>query len=283
MVTESNKIISTNLSQNQQTIILDTDIGDDVDDAWALATVLSYPELDLIGVTTVYGDTSMRGSIALKLLHLAGKSDIPVAIGERSINAKTNPHKGKGILNFDGTDPSNFHSLSAKDFIIQMSHQYSGELLLVAIGPLSNIAQTIIEDPSIVDRLKGIVLMGGGFVSFNNRKEYNFACDPQAAETVLRSGIPLKVVGFNVTQHSRFSHKEFNQMTNFPDVPFVQALRSLTDIYMQKRINKILAKPVDQRTKENENMLKNPFTIIVNPNLDIIELHKFRINSRSNS
>jgi hypothetical protein len=151
----------------KQKIILDTDIGTDVDDAWALATVLGSPELDLLGVTTVYGDTALRASIARTLLILAGRADIPVACGqERPLPGAPAVywpgHEGRGLLRFDGSDPQDFHPLPASDFIIEMSHRYAGELLLVAIAPLTNVAMALRRDPSLVRWLQGVVLMGGG-------------------------------------------------------------------------------------------------------------------------
>jgi purine nucleosidase len=220
----------------KQKIILDTDIGTDVDDAWALATALGSPELDLVGVTTVYGDTTLRGAMTRKLLMLAGRPDIPVAPGaEQPLPGAPSlywlGHEGQGLLNFDGSDPQDFHPLPASDFIIERSHHYAGELLLVAIGPLTNVATVLQKDPSLVTRLRRVGLMGGGSRQWRNRNEQNFRADPKAAEVVLRSGVPVKMVGYNVTERCRFRWRELTQMTA-GQKPFVAALRALTDRYL---------------------------------------------------
>lgn len=220
-------------------LILCTDMGTDVDDAWGLTTALALEKRRLIslqGITTVSGKTVIRGSIALRLLEQAGRSDIPVAIGEEEPMVGGPPplwegHEGRKILRFDGTDPIYFHPQRAPQFILQKSLEYAN-LLLLAIGPLTNIARAIENDPAFTRRLRGIVLMGGGYSSFNNRREHNFRSDPQAAEIVLRSGIPIKMVGHNVTRQCRFSWKEFDQMTQIPK-QLVSTLRGLTKVYLK--------------------------------------------------
>ncbi len=254
-----------------QRIILDTDIGDDVDDAWALTTVLASPELDLVGVTTVSGDTTLRASIALKLLQLAGQTDIPVAVGRAQALADWVPlahrrkHEGQGILNFDRSDPQNFHSLKASEFLLQMSHKYPKELLLVTIGSLTNVAEAILQDSSFVDHLKGIVMMGGGYRTWNNRKEHNFALDPKAVEIVLCSGISIKMVGYNVTEKCQFSsQKELHQMLAIKS-PYVEALRSLTDIYLQHLSEKKEKRWHQKGKLSDAKWLANPKTCLHDP------------------
>ena len=254
-----------------QPIIIDTDIGDDVDDAWALTTVLASPELDLVGVTTVSGDTTLRASLALKLLQLARKTEIPVAVGEEQALAdwveviKRRKHQGQGVLKFDGSDPQNFHPLRASELSLKISHLYSQDLVLVAIGPLTNIACAILQDSSLVHRLKGIVMMGGGYRAWRNRKEHNFKLDPKAVEIVLRSGIPIKMVGYNVTEKCSFSwHRELQPMTAF-NAPFVDALRRLTDIYLQSQLQKRELKWQKDGKLSHQRWLENPKTCLHDP------------------
>lgn len=220
----------------KQPIILDTDIGTDVDDKWALTTCLSCPELDLGGVTTVSGDTAVRGAIALRSLQLAHRQDVPVAIGERApLCGQPDPlwggHVGQGILQCNTADPSHYHP-NAVDFILEKSEEHKGELVIIAIGPLTNIAQALKKDPSMADRLKEVVMMGGGYTSFNHRIEHNFRSDPCAARIVLTSGMPVRMIGYEITARCRFSRHELMQMLQEPKEA-VSTLRSLTDIYLQ--------------------------------------------------
>ena len=254
-----------------QPTIIDTDIGFDVDDAWALATALASPELDLVGFTTVCGDATLRASLTLKLLQLVGRSEIPVAVGENYALADwvekfgRRENEGKGVLKFDDSDPQNFHPLKASDLIVEMSHRYPQNLILIAIGPLTNIACAIVQDSSLVHRLKGIVLMGGGYREWRNRKEYNFKLDPKAVEIVLCSGIPIKMVGYNVTERCAFSQRrELNSLTAF-NSPFVRALRALTDVHFQLWIEEKRSRWEKTGKKSYKTWLDNPKTCLHDP------------------
>lgn len=192
-------------------IILDTDIGSDVDDAMALLFALHSPELDIKGVTTVYGDVHLRAQIALKLIDLDGKKGIPVAVGlecpllrERDI--WRDGIEGKGIITGKETDLVPIHE-SAVDFIIRMVHENPEEIILVAIGPLTNLAVAIIKDPTIIPKIKEIIFIGGmARVSDNSLDvpviEYNVHCDPEAARLIFRSGIPIVMLGMDVTRRN---------------------------------------------------------------------------------
>lgn len=192
-------------------IILDTDIGSDVDDAMALLFALHTPELDIKGVTTVYGDVHMRALIALRLIDLDGKKGIPVAIGSefpllRERDIWKDGIEGKGIITGEETDLVPINE-SAVDFIIRMVHENPGEIVLVAIGPLTNLAVALIKDPTIIPKIKEIIFIGGmARVSDNSLDvpaiEYNVRCDPEAARFVFRSGIPMVMLGMDVTRRN---------------------------------------------------------------------------------
>lgn len=229
-------LLDTNIGFKQP-IILDSDIGTDVDDAWALATCLGRPKLHLVGFTTVSGKTDVRGSIALKFLQLAHRQDVPVAIGERRPLCGPEPlwqgHEGKGILKFDGSDPTDYHP-NAVDFILEKSEEYKGELVIVAIGPPTNIAQALKKDPSMKDRVKEVLMMGGGYTRFNHRIEHNFRSDPCAARILLTSKLPVRMIGYEITARCRFSRRALMQMLQEPKEA-VSTLQSLTEIYLQVR------------------------------------------------
>ena len=188
-------------------IVLDTDIGTDVDDALALALALASPELELVAVTTVSGDTSLRACIAARLLALAGRADVPVHAGcEQPLAAgggfAQGGHEGEGIL--DG-GPDDFSAQPAVDALLRLFRQGDG-LELVAIGPLTNIAVALERDPSLARRVARLTLMGGWMraVTIEGRSlppsiDYNLCSDEVASRRVLSSGIPIRLVTPDVT------------------------------------------------------------------------------------
>jgi purine nucleosidase len=200
-------------------IIIDTDIGSDVDDAMALSLAINSDEINLIGVTTVYGDTTLRAKLAKKLLQLCGSEHIPVCAGiEKPLlhNREVwwSGHEGEGVL----TDETiTFETEHAVDFIIRTIMENPGEISLVPIGPLTNIAAAIIREPQIVKNLKEIVLMGGVSRLGDNSLElppieHNIKCDPESASLVFSSGAPIVMVGLDVTMKVRIDRDDIKQL-----------------------------------------------------------------------
>lgn len=188
-------------------VILDTDIGDDIDDAFALALIYANKNIDLLGVTTVFKNTVARAKQVHEFFKLHGETNISVRAGIEKPLKEPIHYFEKDIKDAEGIIwPSqydhdyNHHVVSkesAVDFIIKTSKKYSGDLILVPIGPLTNIAQAILTDPTICTRIKKIVLMGGWFN--NPTPEWNILCDPEAADIVFKSGIDVYCVGLDVT------------------------------------------------------------------------------------
>jgi len=183
-------------------ILLDTDIGTDVDDAIALALVLASPELDLRSVTTVSGDVGLRARIAKKLLTLAGHDDVPVAAGVREPVLRQRSflwlgHEGKAIL-----DPSDTLSLApthAVDALIEGVRRQ--HLHVVTIGPLSNVAVAIMKEPAVIQAIPHLTMMGGalGLHPGGPLVEYNSGSDAEASQIVLNAGMPVTLVPLDVT------------------------------------------------------------------------------------
>jgi inosine-uridine nucleoside N-ribohydrolase len=180
-------------------ILLDTDIGTDIDDAFALALVLNSPELELLGVATVAGDTRARARLAAKLLSEAGRTNVPVVAGE--------PGKPQPIDQTrwaDGFTSPQLREQKAIDFMRQQLEGRPGEITLVAIGELTNVAALLNIDPSMGRKLKRIVLMGGsverGYGSSSKPDaEWNIKSNPTAAQRVFSSGVPILMVPLDVT------------------------------------------------------------------------------------
>lgn len=180
-------------------MILDTDIGDDVDDAYALALAVSLPEVKLLGVTTVHGETDKRAQLAAKLLSVLGRRDVPVCAG------RANDHKiGPQYLWAQGFRSPAIRKMSAVEFMRREIERAPGEIVLVTIGALTNAGDLLRAHPEVAPKIKSIVMMGGAaFVGYNNQPpatpEYNIRCDPQAARTVFESGVPIVMAGLDAT------------------------------------------------------------------------------------
>lgn len=187
--------------------ILDTDIGDDIDDAFALALLLENNQIDLKAVTTVYKNTILRAYQAKELIN-AYKKDIPVYYGEgMPLSKKITPFKTQfvdetgDLLNnkpcqYDETMQGEINP-NAVDKIISLAKEYKKELIIVAVGALTNVAAAIQKEPEIKNYIKSIYQMGGWFT--NNAPEWNIICDPTAADVVYNSGIKTYSCGLDVT------------------------------------------------------------------------------------
>jgi inosine-uridine nucleoside N-ribohydrolase len=188
-----------------QKIIIDCDPGHDD----ATAILYGARHLDLIGVTTVYGNQTIEKTThnALALLTLLGL-DTPVSQGCASplngvIRHGGDVHGKTGIDGADLPDPDRAPiATHAVDFIIEMASRHRGELVLVPVGPFTNLALALRKEPRLADWLKGISVMGGTTTIGNTTPvaEFNVWSDPEAADIVFRSGVPLWMVGLNVTR-----------------------------------------------------------------------------------
>jgi inosine-uridine nucleoside N-ribohydrolase len=187
-------------------IILDTDIGGDVDDAFALALALASPEIDLVGVTTCGAGAENRAWIVCRMLTHTGHREIPVAWGR-----DPQPEGGiEGQIQYRHHPAPIFNRTSrpvkesAVDFIYAKLKEQPGKLTLVPIGPLTNIARLLNEHPDCKPWIKRIVLMGGSVrVGYDGKKtpdaEWNIKSDIAAAKTVFGSGVPLVVAPLDAT------------------------------------------------------------------------------------
>lgn len=187
-------------------VILDTDIGTDVDDILALGVLLGSQEVKLEGVTTVYGDVDLRSRMVLKALTLAGRDDIPVFTGIGQPMLGLDPvywpgHEGIGLLDPDDSSPLP-ETLHAVDFLIQHIMENPGEITLLAVGPLTNVAIAFIREPRLAQSLKRLVIMGGKIntaLHGGGAAEHNIKCDPEAAHVVFGAGAPIELVPLDVT------------------------------------------------------------------------------------
>lgn len=196
------------MSLDRIPVILDTDIGTDVDDCLALAVLLGSPEIDLVGVTTVYGDVALRARMVRKLLHLRGVEDVPVCEGVsqplmRNRTVFWPGHEGVGLL--EEGDEVRFgatHDRHAVDFLIERIISAPGTVHLLAVGPLTNVAAALIREPQLAYNLAQLTIMGGYIAPWTGGgrvAEHNILCDPEAARVVFASGAPISLVPLDVT------------------------------------------------------------------------------------
>jgi inosine-uridine nucleoside N-ribohydrolase len=193
-----------NTSAQRQKIIIDTDIGDDIDDAYALTLALHSPEFEILGVTTTWGDTALRAQLASRLLADSGAKNIPVMSGVVTKSKTTFSQRAWAIAG-----PRRTHS-NAIDFLLAQAKRNPHQITLIAIGPLTNIGAAIDRDPTGFRLFQRVVLMGGSIhCGYGNPRaipppspqpEYNIARDPAAARKLLASGVPIFMMPLDSTQ-----------------------------------------------------------------------------------
>ena len=226
--------------ERQRRVVLDTDLGSDVDDALALAVLLGSPEVDLLGATTVYGDVTLRARLARGFAALAGR-DLTVTAGIAE------PLSGRPVW-VSGDEGKHFPDVGSApidpngvDWLLEQARQAPGELEIVAIGPLTNLAYAVRTDPLFASSIRRVWLMGGLFAAPRSPSpaaqaaesgapaetggpgptggrpddepaEHNFAADAVAADAVLRSGLPITVLGVELTRRLRLYEPEIAEL-----------------------------------------------------------------------
>jgi inosine-uridine nucleoside N-ribohydrolase len=186
-------------------IVIDTDIGDDIDDAFALGLALNSPEVEILGITTAWGDTKLRARLVDRLLTETRHTEIPVAEGVPT-QTKSPFTQARWA---EAGPPSKAHP-AAVDLLLEKIRQNPGELTLIGIGPLTNVGAAIELDPATFKKLKRVVIMGGSIHKHYDdlgyspdrgpEPEYNIYCDVAAAQELFTSGVPLYVMPLDSTQ-----------------------------------------------------------------------------------
>jgi len=189
-------------------VIIDTDPG--VDDALALLLAMRSPELKIEAITPVAGNVPLELSLpnALRMVEIAGRTDIPVAAGAktpllRRLVTAAYAHGENGLGGTVFPEPKiKPIAESAAKFISQIVRKYPGEVTLITIGPLTNIATTLTMDAELAGMVRSLVMMGGSLSGGNitPAAEFNVYVDPEAARIVFQSGIPITMVGLDVTR-----------------------------------------------------------------------------------
>lgn len=222
-------------------VIIDTDPGQD--DAVAILLALASPEdIDILGITCVAGNVplDLTSKNARIVCELAGKTDVKVYAGcdrpmGRPLVTAEHVHGKTGLDGPNLPDPtmtlSDGHGV---DFIIEiLRKEPAGSITLCPLGPLTNIATAFEKAPDIVERVGEIVLMGGGYFEGGNitpTAEFNIYVDPQAADIVFKSGVPIVVMPLDVT-HKALVTKSRNNAFRALDTPVGIAVAQMTDFF----------------------------------------------------
>jgi purine nucleosidase len=222
-------------------IILDTDPG--IDDSLAILFALASPEISLDGLSVVHGNSSaVQGTInTLSVLELAKASHVPVYKGcdlplvQPSLLApETHGEQGIGYAKLPApqTKPQVQH---ASDFLIEGIMSKPGEVSLVCIGPLTNLALAIRKEPRIVENVKEVFIMGGAIRREGNTTplaEFNTFVDPHAAHIVFHSGMPITFTPLDVTYQCIFLPDDLNRLLKI-DSPVTKFIADATRFYME--------------------------------------------------
>nr|XP_008383880.2 probable uridine nucleosidase 2 isoform X3 [Malus domestica] len=222
-------------------IIIDTDPG--IDDAMAIFVALQSPEVQVIGLTTIYGNvyTTLATRNALHLLEVAGRTDIPVAEGSHvTITKGTKLRIADFVHGADGLGNQNFPppkgkpiEQSAAAFLVEQASLYPGKVTVVALGPLTNIALATQLDPEFAKNIGQIILLGGAFAvngNVNPAAEANIFGDPDAADMVFTCGADILAMGINVTHQVVLTDADREKLA-MSNGKFAQYLCKILDVY----------------------------------------------------
>lgn len=205
-------------------IVLDTDIGDDIDDAYALVLAAKWPKVHLEAVTTAHGPTLSRARLARKLLDICGRTDVPVYSAD---NSEGETPQFDWAADYPYSRPGE----SAAEALVRMANERPGELTLVPIGPLTNLGRALDLDPDFGRKLRRIVLMGGwvyrSYTPESTDPEYNIRSDVPAAKKVFSCGADLVMVGLDACMETRFT-AEWQEKLAASQEPWAEALLELT-------------------------------------------------------
>ena len=212
-------------------LLIDTDIGDDIDDAFALLLAMKM-QVEIIGITTVFKNTVERARIAKKILKLYsdGYDTVPVLAGFSSLlqdapEAKEHLCQYSSDIEDNAYTPDETNSEKAIDFIIDSCKKYGKDLTILAIGPFTNIANAIKKDRDALDQCGNIVIMGGAY--YKQYSDWNVICDVESAKYMFDNLENIKCIGADVTHKVRISEANDEMILNSSDNPMLEYISQL--------------------------------------------------------
>ena len=215
-------------------VLLDTDIGTDIDDAWALGFVIGHDGFDVLGVTITDGDTAARARLAVKLLRVAGRDDVPVAVGRAtSVPADRVDRQFEWAEDFEAKRPI---ARPAADFIVDSVRKHPGEVTLIAVGPLQNVADALRREPRLPRLVRRLVLMSGCIEGWPGKPgpipEWNVVQAIADAQLVYAAGFPLTIVPLDATMLVQLREDE-RELLREKRTPLANALESLYRLWLK--------------------------------------------------
>jgi len=217
-------------------VVLDTDIGTDIDDAWALGYALKSPSFQLLGVTVSDADTAQRAKLACKLLYRLGRTDVPVAVGRATVAVPPDriDYQFTWAEDFQAYRPV---STPAVEFIAETIRRNPGEVTLIAVGPLQNIGDLVRRYPDVVPLVKRVVLMSGSVGpnawSSTAVAEWNVKLAIPEAQAVYAASWPLTIVPLDSTTYMRLEDRERDTL-RAARTPLVVALEALLRLWSEE-------------------------------------------------
>jgi inosine-uridine nucleoside N-ribohydrolase len=217
-------------------VVLDTDIGTDIDDAWALGYALKSPSFQLLGVTVSDADTAQRAKLACKLLYRLGRTDVPVAVGRATVAVPPDriDYQFTWAEDFQAYRPV---STPAVEFIAETIRRNPGEVTLIAVGPLQNIGDLVRGYPDVVPLVKRVVLMSGSVGpnawSSTAVAEWNVKLAIPEAQAVYAASWPLTIVPLDSTTYMRLEDRERDTL-RAARTPLVVALEALLRLWSEE-------------------------------------------------
>ncbi|MEW6873698.1 nucleoside hydrolase [Trueperella pyogenes] len=221
-------------------VYFDCDTG--IDDSMALIYLLSSPEISLVGVGTICGntDSAQAADNTLRIMDIAGRRDIPVAVGENRFLTHeyefrpTHIHGDNGVGNIDlpETDMRPVDE-SAAEMLVRLSYEFAGELEVLSVGPMTNLARALELDPSLPSRIKAVTSMGGAAQTCGNASavgEANIWNDPEAAKKVVHANWKVTLVGLDVTLQNVLEESHRHQLLS-SDRPVARVMGEILDLY----------------------------------------------------
>ena len=210
-------------------ILIDTDIGGDVDDALAIAMALNTKDIEIVGITNVYLANAWRAGVTRQLLKTYGREDIPICTGaEKPLigwwDESRIPNSSPDYGEYNGKSLPH-----ASDYIIHMVETIP-DLTVMAIGPLTNLGLALAKAPHIAEKMH-IIMMGGQVNKAH--PEWNIVCDPEAARIVFESGADITMVGLDVTNRCQFTREEVDIIKN-TGTPRTDCLGQMMEIFIER-------------------------------------------------
>ena len=222
-------------TQARMKVVLDTDIGTDIDDGWALGYALKSPVFDLLGVTVTDADTPQRARLAAKLLYRLQRTDVPVAVGRQT------PAVPPDRIDYQFTWAEDFQAYKpvatpAVEFLANIIRQNPGQLTLIAVGPLQNIGDLVRQHPDVVPLVRRVVLMSGsiGANAWSPAPvaEWNVKLAIPEAQAVYAASWPITIVPLDSTTYMRLEDEERETLRK-AGTPLVVALEALLRLWAE--------------------------------------------------